>query len=79
MVYRYFVGAPIGEQECRSRAITWCTGCRNNGWDSTQGVTANTDLYNCAVGTPNNPGYFPDLPDNCGGADDWCAAFIPIG
>ncbi len=28
MVYRYFIGAPLGEQECRARIISWCSGCR---------------------------------------------------
>ncbi len=68
MVYRYFVGAPLNEQECRARAITWCTGCKNAGWT---GGTVGSDLDTCA------DSYFPGMPDDCD-AEDWCAAFIPV-
>ncbi len=79
MVYRYFVGAPLSEQECRSRAITWCTGCKNSNsgispptpW-TVAGSTPGADLDTCA-GT-----YFPGIPADCDGADGWCAAFIPV-
>jgi len=77
MVYRYFVGAPLNEQECRSRAITWCTGCKNSNAGVTGDWTAagsapGNDLDTCA-GT-----YFGGAPTNCLDAQDWCAAFIPI-
>ena len=72
MVYRYFVGAPLSEQECRARAITWCTGCKNGGWTAGQGSTSGTDLGTCAAT------HFPGITADCGGADGWCAAFIPL-
>ncbi len=72
MVYRYFIGAPLNEQECRARAITWCTGCKNGGWTVGQGVVTGTDLETCATK------WFPGITGDCSGADGWCAAFIPI-
>ena len=72
MVYRYFVQSPLGEQECRSRAIMWCTGCRNGEWTAGQGTLAGTELETCA----NKWFSLPGLVD-CNGADGWCAAFIP--
>ena len=81
MVYRYFVQSPLSEQECRSRAIVWCTGCKNTnahivppaGWD-TAGSSPNDELVACAGN------YFPGLlsTSTCTGFDDWCAAFIPL-
>jgi len=72
MVYRYFVGAPLGMEECRSRAITWCTACKNVNWGLTAaGPTITTELTNCA----NQ--YFPTAPVNCAAASGWCSAFIP--
>ena len=72
MVYRYFVGAPLSEQECRARAITWCTGCKNGDWTAGQGSTSGTDLETCA----ND--WFPGIPSDCSGANAWCGACIPV-
>ena len=72
MVYRYFVGAPLGEQECRARAITWCTNCMNGGWTAGQGTTTGTELKTCA------DKHFPGITADCAGASGWCAAFISV-
>jgi len=81
MVYRYFVGAPLSEQECRARAITWCTGCKN----SNTGVTGDWSVAGSAPGSDLNTcagTYFGGAPDNCADdspkTKDWCAAFIPV-
>jgi hypothetical protein len=27
LVYKYVIGAPLSQEECRGRLITWCTSC----------------------------------------------------
>jgi len=75
LVYTYAIGAPIGEQECRSMAISWCTSCKNaNGGDWTQaaGPTPSTDLQACATK------YFSTIPGAaCQNNGPWCSTFIP--
>jgi len=77
LVYTYVIGAPIGEQQCRSMAITWCTGCKNaNGGDWTQdvGTLATDDLGTCAGK------YFSGFPASkkCVDAETFCSTFIPV-
>jgi hypothetical protein len=51
MVYRYFVGAPLGEQECRSRVTSWCSSCRVMNFDA-NGYALGSELGNdAAAGT----------------------------
>lgn len=81
MVYRYFVQSPLSEQECRSRALVWCTGCKNTNtgispptpW-TIAGSSPNAELAACAGK------YYPGLlaTSTCSGFDGWCAAFIPL-
>ena len=73
MVYRYFVGAPLAMEECRARAITWCTACKNVNWGLTAAGPSitGTDLETCA----NQ--HFPTAPTGCDTAQAWCSAFIP--
>jgi len=70
LVYTYAIGAPIGEQECRGLAVSWCTSCKNAGW--TGGPTPSTDLQACATK------HFSTIPGAaCTGNSVWCSTFIP--
>jgi len=72
LVYTYVIGAPIGEQQCRTQAITWCTSCKNVAWVG--GPTATSDLVTCAGK------YFSNWPASgaCADATTFCAVFIPV-
>jgi hypothetical protein len=88
MVYRYFVGAPLQMEECRARAIAYCTGCTNIDPDgAVEGPNPSDGLCECAAQ------WFPGLGANendcktnaavncrAVGADPgngWCLAFAP--
>lgn len=49
LIYRYAISKPLGESECRSLAVSWCTSCKivNFGQDG-DGPAAPSDLKNCA-------------------------------
>ena len=83
MVYRYMLAPGLSIEECRSRAITWCTGCKNSNagkdvWD-VAGSAPNSGLADCAGS------YFGGAPADCTDeigtttAQSWCGAFIPTG
>ena len=86
MVYRYFIAAPLGVEECRSRAITWCTACKNaNGgdWSQNLGIDVGSDLRECGAthfgGAPEatvagNSDCMDTVPNP---SESWCSAFIP--
>ena len=68
MVYRYFVGAPLGEQECRARITSWCSQCKIMDFAS-NGVPMTQSLAECVVK------YFGDAAwdnANCDGAGHYC-------
>ena len=76
MVYRYFVGAPIGEQECRAKAISWCTTCENMDYSLPAGgtpINIPDDITDCAAEYG-----FGSPPASCDSAtaEDWCKNFI---
>ena len=78
LVYTYVLGPPIGEQECRSLAITWCTACKNvqddtTNWDDA-GIGATKKLKDCAST------YFGATIEDCDTADEmnFCSGFIPV-
>jgi len=70
-VYRSFTGSVLSEHECRTRMISWCTGCMNAGWSATAGLPMTSESSTCA----NK--YFGAPPSNCD-ARAWCSGFIPI-
>ena len=62
LVYTYTTGGQLSEQQCRSRIITWCTGCSVANWAAGTGtLAAGSDVENC-IET-----YF-------GTGDDWSGA-----
>jgi len=85
LVYTYAIGAPIGEQECRGMAISWCTSCKNVAW--TGGVNAPDTLQKCVsdyFSPPSGAGWQSTSPycDDCdcdksGNEDTFCSTFIP--
>ena len=78
LVYRYLIGAPLSQEECRARAISWCTTCKNfqdanskPNWDAPDGPSFGGELNTCATT------YFTGQPSACNsGAKSWCAGFI---
>ena len=87
LVYTYVVGSPIGEQECRSMAITWCTGCKNSmtGQVSAAGDPCTDDwsAAGCPTGITattqlqncaNN--YFGATITDCSTGMNFCSTFI---
>jgi hypothetical protein len=84
MVYTYVIGSPIGEQQCRSMAITWCTNCKNANWIG--GVNAGSDLQKCGTKYFSPPSSWMsdgscttcdcDNPSNTA-AQSFCSVFIP--
>ena len=68
MVYRYFVGAPLGEAECRTRITAWCSQCKLSDFNQ-NGVQMTQDLAEC-VSTYFGPAAW-DAP-NCGGTPGYC-------
>jgi hypothetical protein len=74
LVYKYVIGSPLGQAECRGMAINWCTSCKN--FDPTwiginAGPTPPTDLSSCSV-------YLGTVPTACNALATklWCQAFI---
>jgi len=47
MVYRYFMGAPLSEQDCRARVIAWCNGCRVMNFTQS-GIQVTSEMADCA-------------------------------
>ena len=76
LLYKYVFNPVLPEQVCRSRAVSWCTLCRNaypNFSCDPCYVPMSNDLKECA------DEYFPGRPTDCNGAGAWCAAFIGWG
>jgi len=86
LLYKYVFNPVLPEEVCKSRAVSWCTLCKNaypsfkcpDISDPRDGipdcfVPAGQDLKDCASE------YFPGMPDECDGAGTWCAAFIGTG
>jgi len=87
-VYRSFSGSAMSREECRSRAVSWCTSCWNamnaqggncpGSWAPgdcpNSGPTSSNELQTCSA-TYYSPGATPD----CRGMRNWCKNFIPIG
>ncbi len=68
MVYRYFLGAPLSEQECRARVTNWCSSCRVMDFGS-NGVPMTESVAKCVVN------YFGDAAwdnSNCDAAGHYC-------
>jgi len=86
MLYTYVFNPVLPASVCRSRAVAWCTLCKNAYPDfqcppDSVGnpdcyVPVGSDLSECAQE------HFSPVPDNCNGdecchnAENWCAAFI---
>ena len=48
LVYTYATGGQLNEQQCRSKIISWCTGCSVANWAAGTGtITADSDLGKC--------------------------------
>lgn len=81
MVYTYTGGAQLDEQQCRSRVITWCTGCSVAGWaDGTGTLAAGSDVGQCIedyFATGWNDG-LAECDQNSAGdsTETFCDAFI---
>jgi len=90
LVYKYAFNPVLPKEVCRSRAVSWCTLCKNaygSGFNCPSDgtppdpdcyVPVGDDLIECAAE------YFSPVPANCGTecchqANVWCAAFIGIG
>jgi hypothetical protein len=82
MVYRYLISAPLSQEECKARLITWCTGCR-------MACTGDWTSINCGTYPGNDVGSdtgcakkyfgFPiDDTAKCKGHKTDCSAFIPV-
>lgn len=84
--YRYFSGSALSREECRSRAISWCTGCWNamnaqpgtcpSDWGCDAGPDPSEELENCV--DDYYPGYDLTGVTNCNNQDDFCKNFIPM-
>ena len=81
LVYSYTMGPQLSEQECRSRVITWCTGCSVAGWaDGVGTIAADSDIESCIEkhfdmndwsGLDCN-----DIYSGTSTVEDFCKAFI---
>jgi hypothetical protein len=82
LLYRYVIGAPLGQAECKARLISWCSGCKlacGDTWNTACGFYPGNDVgtsTGCAYkyftititdGNANN--------NKCGGHIDDCKAF----
>jgi hypothetical protein len=52
-LYRTYWGAPLGEQQCRARMISWCNSCKTaNGMSmdswTEEGIKVGDDLAECS-------------------------------
>jgi len=83
VVYRYFVGAPLGEQECRARLTSWCSSCKVMNY-SYAGYALGQNLVDCI----DNYGFWTsgtfDATDTCEAdglsyatLSGFCAQFTP--
>jgi len=84
LVYTYATGGQLSEQQCRSKVISWCTGCSVANWAAVSSKDATSDVGQC-IDT-----YFPtgnfgtNFPVNCnatsggipGETKTFCDAFI---
>jgi len=87
LAYRTFSGSALGQEECRSMAISWCTGCWNamksagsdcDGWSGTGcdvGPDPSDELETCA-NSYYGAGWTSKA--NCEDEKDFCSIFIPI-
>ena len=87
-VYRTFTGSAMSQEECRSMAISWCTGCWN-AMNAKGSVCAADDDWDdggttCEVGpTPSqklqdcSEDYYTKVT-KCEGEKDFCSNFIPL-
>ena len=81
LLYTSATGTQLSEQNCRSRVITWCTGCNVAGWLPNVGEPG-SDLISCA------PQYFAPGEDWSSGVDcqdtpgqstrSFCSSFIAV-
>ena len=62
LVYTYTTGGQLNEQQCRSKVISWCTGCSVANWAESIGSIP-SDVATC-IDT-----YFPTGADWSNGAD----------
>ena len=71
LVYKYVLGPQLGEPECKAKAISWCSNCKNAEWLGTAPIMS-TELQNCAdkffIGI--------DADKKCDSNKLWCAGFI---
>jgi len=87
--YRYFSGSALSREECRARAVSWCTGCWNAmnakgsecaDWEDSGtcgvGPDPSEELENCV--DDYYPGYDLTGVTNCHNQDDFCKNFIPM-
>jgi hypothetical protein len=79
MVYRYFVGAPLNEQECRASLTTWCSSCKVMNF-SHAGYTLGDERKTCIDRYGFGTGW--DTPDDCTTrgftvTSGFCAQFTP--
>ena len=85
LVYTYAAGTQLSQQECRSRVITWCTGCSVAGWESVGSIGSTSDVGKCILdyfpsGEFGVEGNYPvDCKEATAGGDStetFCSAFI---
>jgi len=81
--YRYFSGSALSREDCRARAISWCTGCWNamnaagsSDWTADAGPDPSEELENCV--DDYYPPYDLSGATNCKGYKTFCEAFIPM-
>jgi hypothetical protein len=76
LVYKYVLGPQLGEPECKAKAISWCSDCKNAGWIDTA-PTMSTELQTCA-----DKFYMGRNGFTCRGPLDankiWCTGFIGL-
>ncbi len=82
-VYVYFSGSALSREECRARAVSWCTSCWNamnaagsSDWTVDAGPEPSVELADCV--DDYYPPYDLSGADSCNGYRDFCMAFIPL-
>lgn len=83
-VYRFFSGSALSREECRAKAISWCTSCWN--FMTAKGSACDDwpDIAACQGGPTPGQGLIDCSEDyytkveECEGNKEFCQQFIPI-
>jgi hypothetical protein len=84
LVYTYTTGGQLNEQQCRSKVISWCTGCSVANWADVSSKDATSDVGQCITNYFSSGNFGSNWPVTCnatsggtiGETKTFCQAFL---